>query len=71
MTPMVAVWLLLEDYEIVASLGSAIQLENLVGAVAFEPTNPSLVSKVCSVAGGCWKWPDMPSACGDRGWEWP
>src|SRR6266852_4960492 len=32
---------------------------------------PSLVSKVCSVARGCWKWPDVPSNCGDRGWEWP
>lgn len=30
-------------------------------------SDPSLVSKVCIVAGGCWKWPDMPSSCGDRG----
>jgi hypothetical protein len=43
----------------------------LVGAVGLEPTNPSLVSKVCSVAGGCWKWPYVPSSCGDPGWEWP
>jgi hypothetical protein len=40
---------------------------NPVGAVGLEPTNP-LVSKVCSVAGGCWEWPDVPSSCGDRDW---
>ena len=47
------------------------KIPDLVDAVGFEPTNPSLVSKVCTVAGGCWKSPDMPSSCGDRGWEWP
>jgi ABC-2 type transport system ATP-binding protein len=25
----------------------------------------------CTVARGCWKSPDMPSSCGDRGREWP
>jgi len=48
-----------------------IKYSKIVGAVGFEPTKPSLVSKVRSVAGGCWKWPDVPSSCGDRGWEWP
>jgi hypothetical protein len=43
----------------------------LVGAVGFEPTNPSLVSKVRSVAGGGWKWPDVLSSCGDHDCEWP
>lgn len=43
----------------------------LVGAVGFEPTNLSLVSKVRSVAGECWKWPDVASSCGDCCREWP
>ena len=37
-------------------------------------SDPSLVSKVCSLAGGCWKAPDRPSSCDDRGWRsqaWP
>jgi len=41
---------------------------NPVGAVGLEPTNPSLVSKVFSLAGGRWVLPVVASSCGDRGW---
>ena len=45
--------------------------ENFGGRRWVRTTGFSLVSKVRSVPGGCWKCPDVPSSCGDRGWEWP
>jgi Phage integrase, N-terminal SAM-like domain len=32
---------------------------------------PARMHAYHSVAGGGWKWPDMPSSCDDLGWEWP
>ena len=47
------------------------QLQKLGGRRWVRTTGISLVSKVRSVAGRCWKWPDVPSSCDDRGWESP
>jgi hypothetical protein len=44
-----------------------IKYSKIVGSVGFEPTNPSLVSKACNVSRRCWKSPDGPSSCSDRG----
>ena len=41
---------------------------NLVGAVGLEPTNPSLVRCVCTVAGRRLLSPDMAPTCDNHGW---
>jgi hypothetical protein len=44
---------------------------NFGGRNWVRTSDPSLVSKVRNVSVEGWKCPDVPSSCGDLGWEWP